>query len=106
MSIRKRAVAIGAAVVMIGTAGPVALAGASTVPVSASAPATASAVGPIDGAFQAGTAAAIGGFNAGTAGAVGGWNAGATALGLPFQFTVNTGGPFGVHTAGVAPLVP
>jgi hypothetical protein len=90
---------------MIGTAGPVALAGASTVPVSATAPPPAAAVGPIGGAFQAGAAAAIGGFNAGTAGAVGGWNAGAAALGMPFQFTVN-GGPFGINTAGVAPLVP
>jgi hypothetical protein len=25
-------------------------------------------------------------------------------MGLPFQFTVNAGGPFGVNTAGIAPL--
>jgi hypothetical protein len=108
VSIGKRVAAIGAAVVMIGTAGPVALAGASTLP--AATPAMVSplgpigAFGPVGGAYQAGAAAAIGGWNAGTAGAVGGWNAGAAALGLPFQFTVNAGGPFGVHTAGLAPL--
>ena len=102
VSIGKRAAAIGAAVFIIATAGPVALAGAQALPT----PGPAAAPGPIAGAYQAGAAAAIGGWNAGTAGAVGGWNAGAAALGLPFQFTVNTGGPFGVHTAGIAPLTP
>jgi hypothetical protein len=43
------------------------------------------------------------GWNAGADAAIGGWNAGATALGLPFQFTVNTGA-FGVHAAGLAPV--
>jgi hypothetical protein len=100
VSIGKRAAAIGAAVVVIATAGPVTLAGASTT--SAAAPVA--VPGPIAGAYQAGAAAAIGGWNAGTAGAVGGWNAGAAAMGLPFQFTVNAGGPFGVNTAGIAPL--
>jgi hypothetical protein len=104
VSIGKRAAAIGAAVVMIATAGPVTLAGAATVPTAA--PTAAAPVGPIAGAYQAGAAAAIGGWNAGADAAVGGWNAGAAALGMPFQFTVNAGGPFGVHTAGIAPLVP
>ena len=103
MSIRKRAAVVGAVVTMIATAGPITLAGASTVPTAVPAPIS---VGPIAGAYQAGAAAAIGGFNAGTAGAVGGWNAGAAALGLPFQFTDNAGGAFGIHTVGVAPLIP
>jgi hypothetical protein len=87
---------------MIATAGPVALAGASTVPTAA----PVAAPGPIAGAYQAGAAAALGGWNAGADAAVGGWNAGAAAMGLPFQFTVAAAGPFGVHTAGIAPLVP
>jgi hypothetical protein len=61
-------------------------------------------VGPVGAAYQAGTAAAVGGWNAGADAAVGGWNAGASALGLPFQFTVQTTGPLGVHSAGIAPL--
>jgi hypothetical protein len=103
VSIGKRAAAIGAAVVMIATAGPITLAGAATAPTAAPA---APPLGPIGGAYQAGAAAAIGGWNAGADAAVGGWNAGAAALGMPFQFTVNAGGPFGVHTAGIAPLTP
>ncbi|HTE60266.1 MAG TPA: hypothetical protein VK631_07930 [Solirubrobacteraceae bacterium] len=102
-TIRKRAAVVGAVVTMIATAGPITLAGASTVPTAAPAPFS---LGPASGAYAAGAAAAVGGFNAGTAGAVGGWNAGAAALGLPFQFTDNAGGPFGVHTVGVAPLTP
>jgi hypothetical protein len=98
VSIGKRAAAIGAAVAIIATASPVALASASTT--------QATAPGPIAGAYQAGAVAAIGGWNAGADAAVGGWNAGAAAMGLPFQFTVNTGGPFGLHTGGIAPLTP
>jgi hypothetical protein len=107
MSIGKRAAGIGAAVAMIATAGPVSLAGASTAPSAGPAAVVSpvvSPVGPIGGAFQAGADAAIGGWNAGADAAVGGWNAGAAALGLPFQFTVNSSGPFGLHTAGVASL--
>jgi hypothetical protein len=116
VSIGKRAAGIGLAVAMIAAAGPVALAGAAT-PASTKAimvppigplvqPLAAPALpaGPVGAAFQAGADAAIGGWNAGADAAVGGWNAGATALGLPFQFTVNTSGPLGLHTAGVAPL--
>jgi hypothetical protein len=102
VSIGKRAAIVGAAVAMIATAGPVAGAGASTVPVAA--PAAVWPVGSIGGAYQAGAQAALGGWNAGADAAVGGWNAGAAALGMPFQFTVNTWGPLGVHVAGVAPL--
>jgi hypothetical protein len=75
------------------TAGPVALAGATTAPISTPA-----------GAYQAGAAAMIGGWNAGADAAIGGWNAGASALGMPFQFSSHTWGPFGLHAAGVAPL--
>jgi hypothetical protein len=108
---------------MIATAGPVAAAGASTVPVTPPAivaslnapmPASLSAQNPYSAAwkagidqasapFQAGAAAAIGGWNAGADAAAGGWNAGAAALGLPFQFAVQTG-PAGVHGVVVAPL--
>ena len=108
MSIWKRAAGVGAAVAMFATAGPVALAGAATLPAAAipvviPAPAPiAYPAGPIGGAFQAGTAAAIGGLNAGTDGAVAGWNAGAAALGLPFQFNESSWGPLKVP--GVAPL--
>jgi hypothetical protein len=98
LSIRKRVAGVGAAVALITAAAPAALAGAATVPGP-------TPLGPVAGAYAAGTAAAIGGWNAGAAAAVGGWNAGAAALGLPFQFTV-TPGPFGVHGAGVAPLLP
>jgi hypothetical protein len=31
-------------------------------------------------------------------------NAGGAALGIPFQLTINTSGPFGLHTTGLAPL--
>jgi hypothetical protein len=103
MSIWKRAVGVGAAVAMCAAAGPVALAGASTVPTAA--PITvAYPAGPIGAAFQAGTIAAVGGLNAGAAGAVGGWNAGAAALGLPFHFTTTTFGPLGLNVPGIAPL--
>ena len=95
MSIRKRAAVIGATAVMIAVAGPA----AAQAQVGAPPPS-----GPVAGAYQAGAVAAIGGFNAGTAAAVGGWNAGAAALGMPFQFTVNAGGPFGLYTAGIAPI--
>jgi hypothetical protein len=102
VSIRKRAAGIGVAVAMIAAAGPVSMAGASTVP--AAAPRAMIAPGPISGAYQAGAAAAIGGWNAGADAAVGGFNAGAAALGMPFQFTIQTAGPLGLHKAGVAPL--
>jgi hypothetical protein len=95
VSIRTRAAAVGAAVAMIGIAGPTATAGAATFPPAAIAP------GPIAGAFQAGAVAALGGWNAGADAAVGGWNAGLAAMGAPFQLTVNTG-PFGLHGAGIA----
>jgi hypothetical protein len=101
VSVLKRAAGIGAAAAIMATAGPVALAGASAVPAAAP---SASPLGPIAGAYQAGAAAAIGGWNAGADAAVGGWNAGAAALGLPFQFTVNTWGPLGLHAPGIAPL--
>jgi hypothetical protein len=103
VSIGKRAAGIGAAVAMFATVGPVTLAGASTVPAPAPA-ALVSPAGPSVAAYQAGVAAAIGGLNAGADAAVGGWNAGAAALGLPFQFTVNTWGPLGLHAPGIAPL--
>jgi hypothetical protein len=111
MSIWKRAAGLGAAVAMFTTAGPVALAGAATLPaaIPAAAPLAIRApaplaypAGPVGSAFQAGAQAAIGGLNAGADAAVGGWNAGATALGLPFQFTVSAWGPY--HVPGVAPL--
>jgi hypothetical protein len=97
VSIGKRAAAIGAALATIAIAGPVSVAGAAPFPVAAP-----PAIAP---AYQAGAAAAIGGWNAGADAAVGGFNAGAAAMGLPIQFTVNGGGPLGIHTAGVAPLV-
>lgn len=103
MSIWKRAVGVGAAVAMCAAAGPVALAGASTVPIAAPV-AVSYPAGPIGAAFQAGTIAAVGGLNAGAVAAVGGWNAGATALGLPFQFTTSTFGPLGLDVPGMAPL--
>ena len=115
VSISKRAAGVGAAVAMIATAGPVAVAGAATAPVTPPAivanvntqnPDLATWKAGFDqasGPFQVGAAAAIGGWNAGADAAVGGWNAGAAALGLPFQFAVQTG-PFGVHGAVVAPL--
>ena len=97
----KRVAGIGAAVAMIATAGPVAAAGAATLPaLPAAAPPAAQVTGP----FQTGAAAGIAGWNAGVAGGVGGLNAGAAALGLPFQLTINTGGPFGLDTTGLAPL--
>jgi hypothetical protein len=103
MSIWKRVAGVGAAAALFATTGPVALAGAATLPVAVPAPAPiVYPAGPIGAAFQAGTEAAIGGLNAGADGAVGGWNAGAAALGLPFQFTINTWGPY--HVPGVAPL--
>jgi hypothetical protein len=105
LSIGKRAAGIGAALAIFAAAGPVSLAGASTGPAMAPAGMVAP-FGPFGGAFQAGADAAIGGWNAGADAAVGGWNAGAAALGLPFQFTANARGPLGLHTAGVAPLIP
>ncbi|MCW3015361.1 MAG: hypothetical protein JWO02_2453 [Solirubrobacterales bacterium] len=113
VSIGKRVAGIGAAVAMIAAAGPVAVAGAATVPVAAPAAMVSPVMssvgpfrpfGPISAADQAGADAAIGGWNAGADAAVGGLNAGAVALGLPFQLNVNTSGPLGLHTAGVAPL--
>jgi hypothetical protein len=107
MSIGKRAAGIGAVVAIIATAGPVAIAGAATAPGAIpDPPAVSSPFGAFGPAYQAGADAALGGWNAGADAAVGGWNAGAAALGLPFQFTVNTSGPFGAHTAGVAALQP
>jgi hypothetical protein len=105
VSIGKRAAGIGAAVAMIAALGPVSVAGAATVPTAAVSPVVWPA-GPVGGAYQAGAAAAIGGWNAGADAAVGGFNAGAAALGLPFQFTVNAGGPLGLHSAGVTSLLP
>jgi hypothetical protein len=113
--ISKRAAGVGAAVAMIVTAGPVAVAGAATVPVTPPAIVANVHTQNRDAAtwnagfdqasapFQAGAAAAIGGWNAGADAAVGGFNAGAAALGLPFQFAVQTG-PLGLHGAAVAPL--
>jgi hypothetical protein len=111
VSIGKRAGGIAAAVALIATVGPVAVAGAQTAPAAAPVPLPVPApvvqpAGPVVGAFQAGTDAAVGGLNAGTQAAVGGWNAGAAALGLPFQFTAQTSGPLGLQTPAVAPLVP
>lgn len=103
VSIGKRAAGIAASVAMFATAGPVALASASTAPTAARA-AVAAPLGPITGAYKAGADAAIGGWNAGADAAVGGWNAGLAVFGLPFQFTVNAGGPFGLHTAGIGPV--
>jgi hypothetical protein len=115
VSISKRAASVGAAVAMIATAGPVAAAGASTVPVTPPAivaglnaqnPYGAAWKAGIDQAsapFQAGAAAAIGGWNAGADAAAGGFTAGAAALGLPFQFGVQTNS-LGVHGVVVAPL--
>jgi hypothetical protein len=92
---------------IIAMAGPVAGAGAAPFPTAAPQFAPAAPFsGPIGGAYQAGADAAIGGWNAGADAAVGGFNAGAAALGMPFQFTVNTGGPFGLHTGGIAPVTP
>jgi hypothetical protein len=100
VSIGKRAACIAAAVGIIAMAGPVAHASAAPFPTAA----PQFAPGPIGGAYQAGADAAIGGWNAGADAAVGGFNAGAAALGMPFQFTVNTGGPLGLHMAGMEPL--
>jgi hypothetical protein len=88
---------------MIAAVGPVAVAGASTSRV-ATPPAMVAPVGPFSAAFQAGSDAAIGGWNAGTDAAVGGLNAGAAALGMPFQLTVNTSGPLGLHVGALAAL--
>jgi hypothetical protein len=113
--ISKRVASVGAAVAMIATAGPIAAAGAATGPVTPPAivaslnaqnPHVAAWQAGIDqatGPFQAGADAAIGGWNAGATAAAGGFSAGAAALGLPFQFAVQTG-PFGVSTVGPAPL--
>jgi hypothetical protein len=100
LSIGKRVAGIGVAAALIAAAGPVTVAGATTVPTATSS--MISPVGPFAGAWQAGADAAIGGWNAGADAAVGGWNAGAAALGMPFQFTVHAGGPLGLHTAGIA----
>ncbi|HMJ37110.1 MAG TPA: hypothetical protein VK501_24610 [Baekduia sp.] len=105
MSIGKRVAGIGAAVAIIATVGPVSLAGASTVPTMAP-PSVASPFIPpaISGAYQAGADAAIGGWNAGADAAIGGLNAGAAVFGLPYQLTMNTSGPLGLHTASLAPI--
>jgi hypothetical protein len=106
-SIAKRAAGLGAVVAVIAVAGPVAGAHAATLPTPLPAPAPLVAqTGPVAGAYQAGLDAALGGWNAGADAAVGGWNAGASALGLPFQFSVQSTGPLGLHTAGVTSLVP
>jgi hypothetical protein len=109
--ISKRAAGIGAAVAMMATAGPIAVAGAATVPVTPPAIVANMNMQPYGATwqaggsapFQAGAQAAIGGWNAGADAAVGGWNAGLTALGAPFQLSVQTG-PLGLHGAGVTPL--
>jgi hypothetical protein len=100
LSIGKRAAAIGAVVAALAIAGPAAAADAATFPTPAQPPAPA-----VSGAFQAGIDAALGGWNAGAQAAAGGFSAGAAALGLPFQFSVQTG-LFGVPHVGVAPLLP
>jgi hypothetical protein len=101
LSIGKRAAGLGAVVTALAIAGPVSIAGASTAPAATPAP----VVSPyVSGAFQAGLAAAVGGWNAGADAAVGGWNAGLAALGSPFQFSVHTGGPLGLHLAGIGLL--
>jgi hypothetical protein len=115
VSISKRAAGIGAAMAMIATAGPVAVAGAATVPVTppaivanlnAHTPYGATwqpAVDLTTGPFAAGADAAIAGWNAGATAAAGGFSAGAAALGLPSQFSVQTG-PFGLSTVAAPPL--
>jgi hypothetical protein len=108
VSIRKRAAGIGVAVAMIAAAGSIGVAGASAAtPLLGPGPLVPRPVapGPISGAYQAGADAAIGGWNAGADAAVGGFNAGAAALGLPFQYSVQTYGPLGLHRAGIAPLM-
>jgi hypothetical protein len=106
MSIRKRAAGLGAAVAIIAAIGPVSGASAAPAPMAAPAPIMAPApTGPLAAAYQAGFDASIGGFNAGTDAAIGGFNAGAAALGIPYQFTNSTAGPFGLHIiGGVAPV--
>src|SRR3954451_930179 len=91
LSIAKRAAGVGAVVAMIAAVGPISGASAATGPAPLPLPAPVVApAGPGGGGYQAGLDAAIGGWNAGADAAVGGWNAGAAALGLPFQFTVQT----------------
>jgi hypothetical protein len=100
MSIGKRVASIGAVVAALAIAGPAA-ADAATLP----GPAQTSTVSPVSGAFQAGIDAALGGWNAGAQAAAGGFSAGAAALGLPFQFSVQTGF-FGLPQVGAVPLLP
>ena len=100
-SLAKRAAGLGAVVAAIAVAGPVSGASAATLPTPLQGPGVAQS-----GPYQAGIDAAVGGWNAGADAAVGGWNAGAAALGLPFQFTVQSGGPLGLHSAGVTSLAP
>jgi hypothetical protein len=98
VSIGKRAGGATAAVLAaLAIAGP-ATADAATIPAM-----PAPAVTPVSGAFQAGIDAALGGWAAGAEAAAGGFNAGAAALGLPFQFEVQTG-LFGVPHVGLASL--
>jgi hypothetical protein len=94
LSIGKRAAAIGAVAAALAIAGPAA-ADAATFPTL-----TAPAASPVSGAFQAGIDAALGGWNAGAQAAAGGFSAGAAALGLPFQFRVQTG-LYGVPRVGL-----
>ena len=101
MSVGKRAAVIGAILASMATAAPVALADAPGANANVIQPA-----GPVAGAYQAGIVAAVGGWNAGADAAVGGLNAGGAALGVPFQLTLQTAGPLGLHVLAWPPLVP
>jgi hypothetical protein len=104
ISIGKRAACIGAVVALVAAAAPVASADTPSAAQAAPAPLW-QPTGPVAGAFQAGANAMIFGWNAGTDAAVFGLNAGGAALGVPFQLTVQTPGPGGVHVVGWAPIV-
>jgi hypothetical protein len=102
ISIGKRAACIGAVAAVVAAAAPVA---SADTPTALPAPAPLfQPTGPAAGAFQAGTIAAVGGWNAGADAAIAGLNAGGAALGVPFQLTVQTRGPLGLHVAGLPPL--
>ena len=100
MSIGKRAAVIGAVVASMATAAPVALADVPGTNVNVVQP-----TGPVAGAYQAGIDAAVGGWNAGADAGIAGLNAGGAALGVPFQLTLQSAGPLGVHVLAWPPLV-
>ena len=99
ISLGKGAACVGAVVALVAAAAPVASADTPTAAQAAPAPLW-QPTGPVAGAFQAGTAAAVAGWNAGADAGIGGLNAGGAALGIPFQLTVQTRGPLGLHVAG------